>query len=67
MWISVLNLFLLIWLYILFGFVFIVLLKIFNIFLDVIVNEGSNVILVCMVNGRFEFVIIWRYFILIGK
>lgn len=41
--------------------------KISNISSDVTVNEGSNVTLVCMANGRPEPVITWRHLTPTGK
>lgn len=50
-----------------FAFVFTVPPKISNISSDVTVNEGSNVTLVCMANGRPEPVITWRHLTPTGK
>ena len=58
---------LLAWLHIPFAFVFAVPPKISNISSDVTVNEGSNVTLVCMANGRPEPVITWRHLTPTGK
>lgn len=41
--------------------------KISNISSDITVNEGSNVTLVCMANGRPEPVITWRHLTPTGK
>ena len=48
-------------------FVFTVPPKISNISSDITVNEGSNVTLVCMANGRPEPVITWRHLTPTGK
>lgn len=49
------------------SFVFTVPPKISNISSDITVNEGSNVTLVCMANGRPEPVITWRHLTPTGK
>lgn len=66
-WTSTANLLLIMWLFIPFVFVLTVPPKISNISSDVTVNEGSNVTLVCMANGRPEPVITWRHLTPTGK
>ena len=66
-WTSTANLLLMMWLLIPFAFVLTVPPKISNISSDVNVNEGSNVTLVCMANGRPEPVITWRHLTPTGK
>lgn len=66
-WTNAAKLVLQAWLHVPFAFVFTVPPKISNISSDVTVNEGSNVTLVCMANGRPEPVITWRHLTPTGK